>query len=115
MAKKSKEELLQEMPSNYLPKEPMPYMAVFLDNDEAIRGMSDAQAGKLLKYLFDYAECYIDEYNEHAVPGLPKGMSPIVGGIAKSMARSIKRKADDYRLTSYGRSTGGRPKKDEKT
>ena len=117
MPKKSREDLRREMPSDYMPNEPMSYAAVFLDYRDAIEALPDAQAGKLFKAVLRYADDYSRSYDASLKldADAMKSMKDGTKGIALIVSNAVKRKADDYRLTSYGRSLGGRPPKDKET
>lgn len=76
--------------------------------------LDDAQAGALLKRLFDYANDYAISYDD-SLRVDTTGLSDMAAFVAELAQGKIQRRADVHRKNSFARSGangGGRPAKD---
>lgn len=102
------------MPSDYRPSKAMDYMPLDYDLRKGFAMLDDAQAGALVKRLFDYANDYAISYDD-SLRVDTAGLSDMAVFVAEMAAGKIQRRADVYRKVSFNRSganNGGRPKKD---
>lgn len=100
------------MPDDYRPKTPLAYMLLDFDTAKGFEMLDDAQAGKLIKRLIDYAKDYAASFDD-SLRVDSAGLNDLAAYIADIAQGQIKRRTDVYRKTSYARSenNGGRPKK----
>lgn len=108
-------ETLVVVPDDYRPRKPMDYMAVYLEHEEAVKLLSDEEAGKIFKQLFTFAKEYASTYDDKLMPDT-KGVNNNGWAVylANRIADGIRRAEQQRRRTSYSRSgvnNGGRPKK----
>ena len=102
-----------DMPFDYRPREPMRYMAVFMDCARGIFMLEDEEAGRIFKALYKVAEDYSQSYDA-SIEIDPDGLSILGKYIGDQLASGVKRAEDSRRETSYNRSKangGGRPTK----
>lgn len=104
---------LEGMPADFKPKAETDFFALYFEYQRGFYRLTDDQAGKVIKRLFDYAQDYAVSYDKSLQPdfdGLDAGAEMLL----EMVAASIRRVYDGRRETAYLRSggnKGGRPSK----
>ena len=102
---------LQEMPADYKPSKSLEFIPLGVDMRDGFEMLSDADAGQVIKRLFEYAADYSTSYDASLEPDF-YGLSPMATFVLKVCANSFRRMEDGRRETSFLRSggnNGGRP------
>ena len=102
------------MPEDYKPKTPLDFMAIYLEHEDGIRLLTDAQAGKVFKALFAFTRDFSESYDNGLMID-SDGMEPMAAYIAGIIAGGVKRAAQKGRMTSFlrsGANGGGHPAND---
>lgn len=107
-----KDKRLAGMPTDYRPQKPLEFIGLDMDKKRGFNILSDDEAGRVIKRLYDYAEDYAASYDGSLQPDF-NGLSEMAAFMLEIFANSFKRMEDGRRETSYLRSDngGGRPPK----
>lgn len=115
MKASTKAEKLAAMPIDYRPSKPLEFIALDMDKKRGFNILPDAEAGQVIKRLYDYAEGYSMSYDTSLQPDMT-GLSDMAAFMLEMCCNSFKRMEDGRRETSFLRSGGnggGRPTIDE--
>ena len=102
-----------EMPEDYRPQKRMEFMAIYLEHKQGVEMLTDEEAGRVFKRMFQLAEDYSESYDD-SLRIDTDDLSPMASYIANIIGGGVKRSEDNRRHNSYARSGvngGGRPKK----
>lgn len=113
MNREEKAIALLAMPEDFRPNAAVDFFALYFEYKRGFDRLTDEQAGKVIKRLFDYAQAYGLSYDASLQPdfdGLDAGAEMLL----EMVAGSIRRVYDGRRETAFlrsGNNRGGRPSK----